>query len=81
MQIGGVLISKEDLGTLERDQYSPSDNFDYDLKIFLENEAGGNGGQLAARNAYSITLHVCCIYSDKLLLKGSGTNLSFVEAP
>ena len=73
-EIGGVLISKEDLGSLDREQYSPSDNFDYDLKVFMENES-----DLPALH-YDITLHVCCIYLDKLLLKGSGTNLSFVEA-
>ena len=80
-EIGGVLISKEDLGSLERDQFSPADSFDYDLQLFLENEDGGTAAQTDARLDYPITLNVCCIYTDKLLLKGSGTNLSFVEAP
>ena len=79
-QTGGVLISKEDVGTLERDEFSTHDNFDYDLKIFLENEHGGTGAEKAARNANSITLHVCCIYLNQLILKGSSTQLSFVEA-
>ena len=81
-EIGGVLISKEDLGSLERDQYSKLDCFDYDLKIVLENEAKGyseTGAQETVRNASPITLHVCCIYQDQLILKGSSTNLSFVE--
>ena len=79
---GGVLISKEDVGTLERDQFSSRDNFDYDLRILLENEDGGSqetDAQKAARIQYPMTLHVCCIYLDKLLLKGSTTKLSFVE--
>ena len=82
-EIGGVLLSKEDLGTLERDKYSTLDCFDYDLKIYLENEAQGSietNAQEAARNALPITLHVCCIYQDQLYLKGSSTNLSFVES-
>ena len=81
-ETGGVLISKEDLGTLERDEYSSLDNFDYELKIIIENEARGEDEsevQEAARNNDSITVKVCCIFLDKLLLKGSSTNLSFVE--
>ena len=79
-ETGGVLISKEDIGTLERHDFSTLDNFDYDVKVFLENEDGGTEAQEIARNADSITLHVCCIYLDQLLLKGSSTNLTFVEA-
>ena len=82
-ETGGVLISKEDLGTLERDTYSKLDCFDYDLKIYLENEEQGDNesnAQEVTRNAYPITIHVCCIYIDQLYLKGSSTNLSFVEA-
>ena len=74
-----MLISKEDLGTLERDEYSTFDNFDYDLKVFIGNEKGGTAGEETARNNDSITVHVCCIYLDQLILKGSGTNLTFVE--
>ena len=80
IETGGVLISKEDVGTLERHDYSTLDNFDYDIKVFIENEDGGSYAEETARNNDSITVRVCCIYQDQLLLKGSSGNLSFVEA-
>ena len=80
-EIGAVLISKSDLGTLGRHEFSPSDPFDYDIEVFLENEEGGTDPQKAARDLNPITLHICCIYLDQLLLKGSSTTLTFVETP
>ena len=80
--IGGALISKEDLGTLERHEFMENDCFDYDVKIILENEAGGTNAQKINRETnYSINVTVCTIYEDKMILKGGATNLRFFEAP
>ena len=78
-QVGGCLISRADLGTLERHNYRLTDPFDYDLLVTLENEEGGTDEQKEDRDADSITLHVCCIYEDSVILKGTAQNLSFSE--
>ena len=77
--IGGCLISKEDLGTLERHEFTQKDCFDYDIAVSLENEEGGSEDQKTDRDADSISLHVCCIYEDSLILQGTAQHLSFSE--
>ena len=78
-KIGGVLISKDDLGTLERDQFNPSDPFDYDVFFTIENEEGGSVEEKADRDRDDIRVTVCCIYEDSVILKGGASELAFSE--
>ena len=76
-KIGACLLSQSDLGTLERHSYQKTDPFDYDILVTLENELGGTESQKTVRDSETITLHVCCIYEDSVILKGTAQNLSF----
>ena len=67
------------MGTLERHQFPPSDPFDYDIVVTLENEAGGSTAEKNARDADSITLNVCAIFEDSVILKGVAQDLKFFE--
>ena len=78
-EIGGWLVSREDLGTMERQDFRLSEPFDYDMKVTLENETGGSDTEQTQRNTDDITLHVCCIYEDSVILKGTAQNLAFIE--
>lgn len=78
-EIGGCLLSREDLGTMERQNFRLSDPFDYDMKVTLENETGGSHEEQLERNLDDITLHVCCIYEDSVILKGTAQTLTFLE--
>ena len=77
-EVGGVLIGKADLGTLELDELGRSDCFDYDIAISLENEVDPSG-DIPLRVSYPITVTICAIYENGVVLKGGGTRLSFVE--
>jgi hypothetical protein len=68
-KIGGVLISKNDLGTLERDEYSQIDCFDYDITVNF------NRGE----NTQSVKITLCAIFENKLIMQGGYDNLNFVE--
>jgi len=50
LEVGGALISKEDIGTLERDEFSRVDCFDYEVRIILENEPGGSAAEKLHRD-------------------------------
>ena len=76
--VGGVLIGKADLGTLEFDELSNKDCFDYDIVITLENELD-TSGNVNARVYQPITVTIAAIYENGVVLKGGGTRLSFVE--
>ena len=76
--VGGVLLGKADLGTLEFDEYTEKDCFDYDIVVTLENE-NTTAGDVVERVDKSITVTICAIYENGVVLKGGGTNLSFVE--
>ena len=58
-KIGGVLISKNDLGTLERDEYSQIDCFDYDITVNF------NRGE----NTQSVKITLCAIFENKLIMQ------------
>ena len=75
---GGILIGKADLGTLEFDELSRKDCFDYDMVITLENELDTEGN-VHARVLHPITVTIAAIYENGVVLKGGGTRLSFVE--
>ena len=64
---------------MERQDFRLSDPFDYDMKVTLENETGGTHEEQLERNVDDITLHVCCIYEDSVILKGTAQNLAFIE--
>ena len=77
-EVGGVLVGKADLGTLEFDELGRKDCFDYDIAITLENEVD-EYGIIDDRVANPITVTVVAIYENGVVLKGGGTRLSFVE--
>ena len=77
--VGGCLISREDLGTLERHDFRPSDPFDYSIRVSLENELGGTVVQKTTRDTESISVSAYCIYEETVALKGTAQNLSFSE--
>ena len=77
--VGGCLIGRDDLGTLERHDYSVSDPFDYSIRITLENELGGTVLQKTTRDLESISVSAYCIYEESVSLKGTAQNLSFTE--
>ena len=72
--VGGVLLSKEDLGTLERDEFSSKDCFDYDIKVLYKNETSD-----APVIALDVTITLVTIFEDAIFLKGPNGQMTFAE--
>ena len=82
--VGGVLIRRSDLGTLEHDLFRKSDLLDIDMVISVKNEAVSgleinNWVKQGVREQYPIRVTVTSIYENGVMLRGGGTALSFVE--
>jgi hypothetical protein len=72
--VGGVLLSRPDLGTLERDEYENLDCFDYDVKVQFINETSE-----PTLLAHEVTVTLVTIYHDALDLVGPNGKMTFTE--
>ena len=73
-KVGGVLFSRTDLGTLERDEYEEQDCFDYDVRVQYIDETDST--QLLTED---VTVTVVTIYHNEISLKGPNGKMTFAE--
>jgi hypothetical protein len=71
--IGGVLLNRADLGTLERDDFQPNDCFDFDIEILFDRT------HLLNQATLPVKIHLAVIFEDKLIFQGGVDQMSFFE--
>jgi hypothetical protein len=72
--VGGVLLSREDLGTLERDDFEDRDCFDYDIKVRYKDET-----TLAPVIALGVEITLVTIFENGIFLTGANGQMTFAE--
>jgi hypothetical protein len=68
--IGGVLINRSDLGTLERHNFKKNDCFDYDILVQYDRLLHPN---------IPVKVHIAVIFEDKLIFQGGVDQMNFFE--
>jgi hypothetical protein len=72
-EIGGVLLNRADLGTLERQDFMKNDCFDYDIQVKYDRSHLSNQATLPVK------VHLAVIFEDKLMFVGGVDQMSFFE--
>jgi hypothetical protein len=71
--IGGVLLNRADLGTLERHNYKKNDCFDFDIQVQYDRS------HLLNQATLPVKVHLAVIFEDKLIFQGGVDIMSFFE--
>jgi hypothetical protein len=72
--IGGILISRFDIGTLERDEFSKQDCFDMTVEIAIN-----KSGLSTSVQALPVKITLAAVFEDKLVFQGQNGSMSFFE--
>jgi hypothetical protein len=75
-EIGGVLINRADIGTLERDEFTRQDCLDMTIEVGLDISALST-----TIRTMPIKVTLVAIWEDKLMFQGQNGTMSFFEEP
>jgi hypothetical protein len=75
-QIGGVLLSMFDIGTLEREEYKQNTCLDMDVEVKID-----ISGLSTLIQAMPIKITLVAVFEDKLVFQGQNGSMSFFEEP